>query len=849
MKYPHLILNNPLGTANYINTSRNILEKEEEGEVFEKNYSFQRERLALNHYNFKVDREFRKNNRTIKLPYQLEYIEIKFFDQFKGANYYEQHFGLIPVTQRAFNKTVLFYIKNEKLFSTFISLIEKFYNSPVDEDPSKHEYNTITIVYSFEFLSSEKIKNVLGERIIISLTDNLRGNFEWSELEDNLFTYLNERNIDVSRLTEGVLEISNAYDYIDEIANNFDVIQKIQSIPPVRVSLGYFGTPMFGWNFRTLSNDSLPIIGIIDTGIDNIEPLTPLLVGQTSILDRPTGIGCSHGTSVASLAAFGKELTSGIDQIKSSANLYSIQVLYREEGDFSYIKLRDEIVRAHNEHNIRIFNLSICNEYSFDYNVDFSEYAKMLDELAYKYDLLIFIATGNLSGYYRDFVMVNKGEDSLLIKYPNHFYNELDHDYSQPSNIGSPAESMNNITVGAIASNNSDNYTDLTVSPELPSYYSRKYHVDYTQNINGGRFNKNQKNKNIFKPDILMPGGDWLNNDSKMTVLGRGHTPQTYYLKLSGTSLATPLASNLAAKIIARYPDINMQSVKALMINSAESTKINQLLTEITDKCKEIESHEIYGCGFKDLPKADKTIISTKFNCKKLTKNIEGHGVPDEDKCLNSSSKRVTFIIEDQIKSRNYQVKHIKLPKYLLESRVYKVLKITGTICFKFTPTKDDSIDYNPLHISFNILNAQESSQLTAFLLSNKKDEVTKVRPFETEKRNEKLKIKASMPSWSEDFGFFNRQIFSNTQKLERIININDLSNIENEIAVAVRCLGKKYIDKDIENPYSLIITIEEYGNTGLNHDLYDLYDKISADNEVEAVTVLDTSLDIEIAD
>ena len=846
MKYPHLILNNPIGATNYINTSRDVQEKESDEDVIEKDYSFIKERLELNHYNFNVDRERRKNNRTIKLPYQLEYIEIKFFDQFKGANYYEQHFGLIPVTQRAFNKTVLFYIKNEKLFSTFISLIEKFYNSPVDEDPSKHEYNTITIVYSFEFLSSEKIKNVLGERIIISLTDNLRGNFEWSEIEDNLITYLNERNIDVSRLTEGVLEISNAYDYIDEIANNFDVIQKIQSIPPVRVSPDEYGTPMFGWNFRTLSNDSLPTVGIIDTGVDNIEPLRPLLVGQTSILDRPTGIGCSHGTSIASLAAFGKELTSGMEQIKSYANLYSIQVLHREVGDFSYIKLRDAIVRAHHEHNIRIFNLSICNEYSFNYNVDFSEYAKMLDKLAYEYDILIFISTGNLISEYRNLMMDEEGEDTPLINYPNHFYNEFNHDYSQPSNIGSPAESMNNVTVGAIASNNFDNYTDLTVSPELPSYYSRKYHVDYTQNINGGRFNKNQKNKNIFKPDILMPGGDWINNDSKMTVLGRGHTPQTYYLKLSGTSLSTPLASNLAAKIITKYPEINMQSVKALMINSAESTKINQLLTEIINKCKEKESLKIYGCGFNDLPKADKTIISTKFSCKKLTKNIEGHGVPSEDKCLNSDTKKVTFIIEDQIKSRNYQVKHIKLPKYLLESRVNKVLKITGTICFKFSPTKDDSIDYNPLHISFNILNAQESSQFTAFLLSNKIDEDTRKRPFETDERNEKLKIKASMQSWSEDFGFFNRQIFSNTQKLERTINKNDLLNIDNEIAIAVRCIGKKYIDENIENPYSLIITIEEYENTGLNHDLYD---KISAINEVEAVTVLDTSLDIEIAD
>lgn len=250
--------------------------------------------------------------------------------------------------------------------------------------------------------------------------------------------------------------------------------------------------------------------------------------------------------------------------------------MHSDEGNFSYDKLKKAIIQAHDEYNIRIFNLSVCGKQSFEYNAEYSAYAKMLDELAYTYDLLIFIATGNLDDGYIDFMKSEFGPDTHLINYPNHYYNEWDNDYSQPTNIGSPAESMNNITIGAIACNNFDNTTDLT--------------------------------------------------------------------------------------------------------------------------------------------------------------------------------------------------------------------------------------DHHTL-----------------------------------------LCIKSTYP-WSEDFGYINRQLLSNTQKKEWIINKQELLNIKNEFAVVTRCLGKEnYIDEGIENPYSLVINIEEYNDIGL--DEHDLYQEISAINEVENMIEIETELDIEIAD
>ena len=144
------------------------------------------------------------------------------------------------------------------------------------------------------------------------------------------------------------------------------------------------------------------------------------------------------------------------------------------------------------------------------------------------------------------------------------------------------------MSVGAIAESYNINHGNhgLSLGCEFPAYYSRKYHIDYNSLINGTRFKNNQKNKNLFKPDIVMPGGDQLDVESRMLVLapridGTG-------LKIeqnSGTSYATPLAANIAAKIVSKYPNINMQSVKALMINSAEPIK-KYYLEEIIDELK-----------------------------------------------------------------------------------------------------------------------------------------------------------------------------------------------------------------------------------------------------------------------
>jgi len=72
---------------------------------------------------------------------------------------------------------------------------------------------------------------------------------------------------------------------------------------------------------------------------------------------------------------------------------------------------------------------------------------------------------------------------------------------------------------------------------------------------------------NRYKPDVVAPAVDITSCDR------RGG-----YTKLSGTSVATPMIAGLSCLIIEKYPSINPDQVKRLLITNAESVTYNRNL-------------------------------------------------------------------------------------------------------------------------------------------------------------------------------------------------------------------------------------------------------------------------------
>ena len=110
-----------------------------------------------------------------------------------------------------------------------------------------------------------------------------------------------------------------------------------------------------------------------------------------------------------------------------------------------------------------------------------------------------------------------------------------------PRTITTPGVSHKVVTVGA-----SDDKRTLTMKDDgIASFSSR------------GPANRN------FKPDIVAPGVDIVS--TKAFDEKRG----SFYTKMSGTSVATPMVAGAAALIKQSYPDVTPQELKQYFLNNA----------------------------------------------------------------------------------------------------------------------------------------------------------------------------------------------------------------------------------------------------------------------------------------
>lgn len=536
------------------------------------------------------------------------------------------------------------------------------------------------------------------------------------------------------------------------------------------------------------------------------------------------------------MAAFGNNFYRNIDAdlVDADAKIFSIKVLSGETGLVNIADIRDAIIRAHIEYGIRIFNLSMSVR-SKSYNEDISTYAYILDDLAFTYDLLIFISVGNLGAEdieYMQNIAANPNTSDRVkhfLKYPNHFYNPfitLDetecHD-CQFMNLCEPSESMNNMSVGAIAESYNERHINhgLSLGKEFPAYYSRKYHMDYNSLINGTRFKNNQRNKNLFKPDIVMPGGDQLDIESQMLVLAPREDGAGLKMgQNSGTSYATPLAANIAAKIIRKYPNLNMQSVKALMINSAEPIKTHYL-DETINNLKTLDNGL-----YPNVDRNEKTFLSKKYSAERLSRYISGHGVPNISKCVDSDDNRCTFVVEDTIAFDSHKVVNLNIPGYLLQyPKNGTLLILTATLCYKFNPKRADVLSYCPIHIAFNFGNSMNHNEP-----QKNAEEYARRRASDDEAR---MAIKSKVGSWSDDFYPASSKMFSNVQKMSLNVSRDEIEKVHNQISIIFRCTGRDNL-VGTNHPFSFVLTIEQKHSAELNNN--SLYDSLEQINRVEAI-------------
>ncbi len=143
---------------------------------------------------------------------------------------------------------------------------------------------------------------------------------------------------------------------------------------------------------------------------------------------------------------------------------------------------------------------------------------------------------------------------------------------NQNHSVENPGQSWNAITVGAytdkilIDDSNFDEWNPLSEAGGLSPFSSTSLTWD---------------DKWPIKPDILMEGGnaisdgvnvDICDNVSILTTYKKSFSNR-YFTTINATSAATAQAAYMAAELMSRYPDLWEETIRALMIHSAEWTE------------------------------------------------------------------------------------------------------------------------------------------------------------------------------------------------------------------------------------------------------------------------------------
>jgi len=295
-------------------------------------------------------------------------------------------------------------------------------------------------------------------------------------------------------------------------------------------------------------------IAVIDSGVYNHDDLqtadrsaSRIVYSESFVTGDPsTNDTYGHGTHVAGIiAGNGYDSQSGYWRtytgLAPNANIINLRVLDGTGAgtDSQVIAAIQRAIQLKNTYNIRVINLSLGRKIFESYTVDPLCQAV---EAAWQAGIVVVVAAGN------------RGRDNGM---GTHGY----------ETIGAPGNDPNVITVGATKTNGTATRADDTIA----SYSSRgPTLLDH-----------------VVKPDLVAPGnritslespGSYLAttystlNVESLSVCSAGvctSGPTGQYLRLSGTSMATPVVAGAAALMIQKDPTLTPDTIKARMMKTA----------------------------------------------------------------------------------------------------------------------------------------------------------------------------------------------------------------------------------------------------------------------------------------
>lgn len=315
---------------------------------------------------------------------------------------------------------------------------------------------------------------------------------------------------------------------------------------------------------------------------------------------------------------------------------------------------------------IKIINLSIGDP-NIHFDGRLSPFARLLDWLSYKYNVLFIVSAGNHAKAIR---VPQSGSEFHLLSdeaKAEELFKALQSD-SWYRKLLSPAESVNAITIGAL-------HSDVS-SPILRSgiynLYTDEMPASYSAHGNGY--------VRSVKPDLVFSGGKMLHNEaiassdisSVTNFSAPGHLvayPQSASLSdrvyIRGTSNSAALASRSCGEISDILEEVFAENEQIEQFESFSALLLKSLLAHGAS-WGEIESRILGYLGN----------VDTKALKDTMVKNI-GYGKPDTDRVKYCLDSRATILGYGELNDSEAHVYKLPIPEGMSAANIWRRLTIT----------------------------------------------------------------------------------------------------------------------------------------------------------------------------
>ena len=394
----------------------------------------------------------------------------------------------------------------------------------------------------------------------------------------------------------------------------------------------------------TAPSNNAPSICILDTGLNEAHPLLAPATKGTHTYNPTWGTFDTngHGTSMSGLALYGDltEILATTTPFNHTHWLESVKIISnaneQQQNHLYGAITRESIARVEIEDSLRqrIYCMAVSAPKDRDRGRP-SSWSAAIDAITSGYEdeqqRLVVLSAGNTDSSYRH-------------QYPENNITDEVHD---------PAQSWNALTVGG--------YTEkvLLNTIENPGWTPIAQSGDLSP---ASCTSMNWQKTWPIKPDIVMEAGNMAINpavseqadyiDDSLQLLSTGHNFLTgkQLVSFGDTSAAAALAINLAAKLQAQYPEYWPETIRALMVHSAEWTPAM---------------------------KNRFAPLSTKEKYRQLLRYC-GYGTPNEQALFWSAKNELTLVAQDtlqpyfkedgKVKTRDINLHELPWPSEVLQS-------------------------------------------------------------------------------------------------------------------------------------------------------------------------------------